>query len=378
VNELRMFQPKKALFLFTVMICVLALSTISGTKGGATEEGVNITLTTEQGFSAIGPDKDLARYTLSVVDDEGNPIPYSHVSYTLETPKKNMLFSTDFPIVEGTTLMQSDLVLEDGTYTFDYLIPIRGEYRLMVNAQPTEKSPITFSPTEKEVRFTINENPEEVVNGFILFGIVSLIGLISGFIFARSRYRVQGALLLLILIFSVQPIAQAHENDEQGETSGGVEWIGGEVMNDDVHLSVDFNPKGATVGELTTISGEVQDHKEQLIENIKVKITTYHIEDEKVMFEGEFLSLDGTFSWNNQFFDGAEHKVIVTATPTSESIDFKPITTEYVIDVTGINPPNTVIVKTMIFLLLLTFLGMGIGYQTTKKLRQRKQHYEAA
>jgi hypothetical protein len=166
---------------------------------------------------------------------------------------------------------------------------------------------------------------------------------------------------LLFILFN-QSLVYAEDHNQSVEKR---------VANDSSELIITFTPGKATVGELTTISGEVRDKQNGLVPNVKVKITTHHVEDDKPMFSGEFLSLDGTFTWDNQFFDGAEHNVIVTASPTEESIQFEPITSEYLIDVEGYHPPKTIVVKTLLFLILITAISMMLAYVITKRWSQR-------
>jgi hypothetical protein len=166
----------------------------------------------------------------------------------------------------------------------------------------------------------------------------------------------------LLFIFFNQALVYAEDHIQSVEKK---------VTNDSSELVVTFTPSKATVGELSTISGEVRDKQNELVPNVKVKITTHHIEDDKPMFSGEFLSLDGTFTWDNQFFDGAEHNVIVTVSPTEESMQFEPLTSEYLIDVEGHHPPKTIVVKTLLFLILITAISMILAYVITKRWSQR-------
>jgi hypothetical protein len=173
--------------LFMNIVILLSLLLVPTVSKAAEDISVKITASPE--ISSIGPDVDLAKYTISVLDQSGEPIPYTKMLFTLDAPKKGWFFSTDFPLVEGTRLMESEVVLEDGTYTFDYIAPIRGEYQLNVKVSSTEKTPIAFSPQEKEITFHLNENKNEVVNAIILIAILIGIGIVLGVIFAKSRYR---------------------------------------------------------------------------------------------------------------------------------------------------------------------------------------------
>ena len=324
----------------------------------AEAHAVRINFTTQPECSEIGPDNTLARYTLSVVDDAGVPVRDVRLKYTLHAPPKNAFFSTDFPIVEGTPLMEADVVVPDGSMSFDYLTPIRGEYRLVVEAHSTAET-AAFAPVTDEIRYRIAENADEVRNGFLLFALLFGIGLTSGFVIARPRFArpvlVTASLLLLFSMGSRD--AWAH-GQKHGATPAGP--AGGTTTSDSVALSVDFEPDGGRVGEFVTIRGDVRDAAGQSLPGAKISIRLHHIEDDKTMYEGSFIAPGGRFEWKNQFFDGAEHRVFVTASPLVDGA-FTPVTFESVIDVEAIDPPNAIIIRTWIFLVGLTAAGMACG-----------------
>ena len=84
-----------------------------------------------------------------------------------------------------------------------------------------------------------------------------------------------------------------------------------------------------------------------------------HIEDDKEVFStSSGRSIDGTWVWGQQFFDGAEHRVHIKATaPNGESL-----ATEMTVAVQGISPPAGSIVRSMAILLFVVAVGMIAGY----------------
>lgn len=149
------------------------------------EEKIQVKLTAQPDFTAILPDEDLVKFALSVYDSQGQPVNNVKIEYQLESPAKSRLISTDFPVVEGTRLMEGSLLSNSGTWLFEYLLPIRGQYHLKVKVSPTKDS-INFTPVTKEIDFNINEKPSEVRNALLLSGGLLILGLISGIIIGRS------------------------------------------------------------------------------------------------------------------------------------------------------------------------------------------------
>jgi hypothetical protein len=96
-----------------------------------------------------------------------------------------------------------------------------------------------------------------------------------------------------------------------------------------------------------------------------ITVDLHHIEDDKTMYHASFLAPDGVFAWRNQFFDGAEHRVRVTAAP-KDGTSWKPVMSDQVIDVEAIDPPGPVVAKSLAFLVGMTAFGMALGAGATR------------
>ncbi len=71
--------------------------------------------------------------SLLITGADGRPINQGFVEIRLDAPKPGRFFSTDFPFIEGSRLSEMRLALRQGRATWNYLLPIRGEYRLAVD-----------------------------------------------------------------------------------------------------------------------------------------------------------------------------------------------------------------------------------------------------
>lgn len=192
---------------------------------------------------------------------------------------------------------------------------------------------------------------------------------------------IQILIINLILLITLTSSLQAQELP-QGEAGGGhgspgkadTNPVVHTVENNQVKFSVTLNPGVSTVGHLTKITGQIMDKATgRPVTNVRVQIDALHIEDNKTMLHTEFLASDGSFSFENQFFDGAEHLLTVTAEPAnSSSVGFVPLKNQFTEEVIGVQPPTDVKIKTMVFLLALVAAGMAAGAAGAKSRKSRR------
>src|SRR5262249_54840289 len=70
--------------------------------------------------------------TLLVTGADGKPVVNGNMRIRLAAPEPHWFFSTDFPLVEGSRLLDMTVPLRQGRVEWRYLFPIRGQYRLSV------------------------------------------------------------------------------------------------------------------------------------------------------------------------------------------------------------------------------------------------------
>lgn len=170
-------------------VCLVAL--LCSAPGALfSDSGASIQYELKPAADRIGPDVDVAQLVLRVRTATGDPIP-ARLQVELDAPPRNMLVSTDFPIVEGTRLMRAEAATDaSGEHALRYLFPIRGEYRLRVVATPLDPS---IAPIRQEFAFSLRENPGEVFNLFLLMGVLFVFGGLAGIVFGRSAVADQAA-----------------------------------------------------------------------------------------------------------------------------------------------------------------------------------------
>jgi hypothetical protein len=117
----------------------------------------------------------------------------------------------------------------------------------------------------------------------------------------------------------------------------------------------------ATVGELSYFEGKFDTVGQG---PILVQFNAVKLEDGAQILTLTSRSSDGTYQFGAQFFDGAEHEVTILAIdPANGSILAEQKTT---VEVEAFNPPASVKIKTMAFLLAVMAIGMIIGVGLTR------------
>ena len=167
-------------------ICLVGI-VLHGWVGFSQSPHSTVQLTTEPPISQILPFEAEAatplgsnrvqspvRLMLSAVDAAGKPLENAKVNLQILTPTPNPLLHTDFPIVEGTELLNVEARAQEGKLQVQQILPIRGKYQLVVNVMPLVAD--AFTPIRQTLTLPVSENPLK----FRYFTIVAVILLVVG------------------------------------------------------------------------------------------------------------------------------------------------------------------------------------------------------
>lgn len=298
-----------------------------------------VSVTTVPPMDQIKPDADLVETTIQIPPDSSYEI-------FVRTPPSHWWISTDFPMVENTLLYHFRGFSKTGTVQFKTIYPIRGEYpiELLVNG------------TKHQVSIQLNETPAELVNMGIFLAALFVIGIVGGQIFLRGAQAksvsVGFALFFAVLVFpGMNEVYGGHPAPEHKNEN----W----VEKDGIYeLQVQFDSGYAVVGDQVDFKITLLSQGKKVEFPYSVEIKTFHMEDETIMFHGEFEADAAETLQTMQFFDGAETKTTFTVFADGKQL----VSANGVIDVAGIDPPTSVVVKTMILLSFVLLGGMAIGF----------------
>lgn len=265
--------------------------------------------------SAIVPDQDLVELRVRVTRG-GEPARDVDLSYRLYAPPRTFWFSTDFPVVEGTPLLDGTVTLPAGVHETAMVLPIRGPYRFETRVEGPRGS------ASKTVRFDVNENPREKGYLAVFLGVLLLIGAAAGYLVSRASTPPGPAglmvgLLSLGLMTAAGPTAvHAHgAGDWDPETlreETGFHGTTGERV-----LDVDLFPRPVRVGELLSVRLRVRspgdpdrahDHPDAVV---RADARFVHAEGGLEMIRQAVFLEEGRARFDVQLFDGAPHYLVV-------------------------------------------------------------------
>jgi hypothetical protein len=300
-------------------------------------EDISIYLKASPRLALLYPYSDPATLTLLVTGADGKPVAQGRVAIRLEAPEAGRFFSTDFPLVEGSRLLDMSLPLRQGRAEWKYLFPIRGQYRLTVEfAAPDGRK------TNKTFPLTIRENKQK----WVFLAIVSLalfaLGVIAGRIFtsSRSRRKREFSVCLLFLLGGLTAIEIAvAQEPERGRQFG---WL-------------EIDP--ATVGNPSKVRWRLGGEENVDSRGVLLTLTIAHLEKNKTVFSVERLPVEGEIAMDFQFTDGAEYRVSSIAYVTGGRL----LRTEQSIAVSGVEPPARAMIPAIGFFLAVIALGLGVG-----------------
>ncbi len=299
-----------------------------GTACGADE--LNVYFKTTPRIELLRPFYDPADLSLLVTGRDGRPVEQGSVNIRLDAPKPGRIFSTDFPLIEGTRLTEMRLPLRQGRASWKLLLPIRGDYRLTVDVASADgrKASKTFN-------FTIRENEKKwlALGGFCagLF----VLGFLAGRIFtgAIGPAVAIGALLLLSI-----PTASVGAQADR---------VAGKAL-------LQIEP--ATVGRLALVRWSRGNDTAAPLPAL-LTLTIEHLEKEKITFAIERVPVAREFAVKFQFTDGARYRVRTLAQVPGEA----PLHNEQVVDVTGVAPSARMTAPALGLFIALIGLGLGLG-----------------
>lgn len=344
-------------------------------NGGPVSAAPSVVLETDPTLGEVVPFSEPTTLSLTALGDDGQPLDAVNLDLTLLTPPKTPWWTSDFPIVEGTKLLELSLAADQGTVELQKTLPIRGQYQLQVTVSP--QVPGSFESYSETLMLQVPENPIKYRNVAILLSILFAVGMGGGWVIGgkqtvmpgeRAPRRVQwllsGAAFTAIAVMLYLSIAaekaDAHGGDhkvvqpEAAIANPIPETVTAEITDQAI----------ATVGQAIPVAITLADASGQPIEDAVLAIEARSVEyGRAVMAFTAQSNAEGEFTWRQQFFDGAPHQIIVDVAPAPGSeAEFEPFTMAKTIDVTGIAPPVATRLISLTYFTLFLAMGMGVGY----------------
>ncbi|MDH3443824.1 MAG: hypothetical protein OEN50_07875 [Deltaproteobacteria bacterium] len=279
-----------------------------------------------------------ASLALRVARPDGQPAPDGWVRVRLDAPPPGMFVSTDFPVVEGTKLLEMRVPVINGKAEWWQVFPIRGEYRLAAEFEST-----AGSKTIKVFEFDVYESYWKwLVFGAFTSGLF-FAGIIAGRIFSapREEKRSQiGPVLLFVLICC----GASGENASAGEAPAPSYGANLEIAS-------------ATVGMPATIHWRLDPVGVVDKPAAKLTVTITQLEKNLSVFILENIPVAGEFAFDYQFTDGSDHRVTAIAKTDYGAT----VSQEQIVSVNAVPPPLPAKLKATLLFLAVIGAGLGLG-----------------
>lgn len=322
---------------------------------------------------------------LQAIDAAGDPLKDAKIHLQILTPPKSPWFTTDFPIVEGTELLELEVDAPQGELQFQQILPIRGTYQLLVEVIPQVES--EFTPIKQTLTLSVSENSVKYRNLFILAVILLAVGFGGGWVIGERQLPQSGEIvsqrvrLLLsssivvaiaaLLVFNISAeLAHSQDHQHQNKLQADVPSM---LQSQGLQLKLSAN-NYATVGQPNTLIVQATDVATSQPVNdvvLDVKVTQTGADDQVFSYQGK-PDASGQLAWRQQFFDGAPHHVEVEVAPQSGSTrQFQPFQIAQDVEVEGIEPPLVTRLISLAYFTSLIGLGLALGFWQQRK-RNRK------
>ncbi len=328
-------------------------------------------------YLGSGQYKPPVQLKLQARDATGAPLQNARFRMQILTPAPTPWFTTDFPIVEGTKLLDIEGDAPTGEFQMQQVFPIRGTYQLQVNVTPIVAN--AFAPIEQTLKLTVPENPLKFRYFPFVLAVLLAIGFIGGWIIGgrqeiqtgeiaprRVRLLLSGVTLLAItalLFFEVSAeFAQAHSGMTMPEETTATN-NSGLIQSQGMKLELTGDASTA-VGKTASFQAKLVDSQtNQPLSDAIFAVKATQLEKNWVAFAYQGVpDARGTLTWREQLFDGAPHKIEVNVLPKpNSSRQFQPFQAAREIEVEGIAPPMTVRLVGLLYFTVVLVLGLVIG-----------------
>jgi hypothetical protein len=314
--------------------------------------------------------------TLQAVDAAAKPLANAKISLQILTPPRNPWLTTDFPIVEGTKLLQMNAAAPDGKLEIQQILPIRGNYQLLVKVSPLVAN--TFAAYEQSLNLNVRENPIKYKYFVAIAAILLSLGLLGGWVIGGQEELQQGeiapqsvrlllsaltvvAIITLIVINISAEVAEAHGSGHNSNSTETIAPSSQKSQGLEINLEGD---KNATVGKLANLALQVKDTATgQPITDVALQVKAIATEHNLTVFDYKGIpDEEGKLIWLEQFFDSSPHKIEVEATPLAgSSRQFAPVKVAQEVEVETIAPPMYIRLIGLFYFTAFVGIGMAIG-----------------
>jgi hypothetical protein len=235
---------------------------------------------------------------LQAQDAAGKSLQNTQFHLQILTPEPTPWFTTDFPIVEGTKLLDIVGDAPTGEFLVQQVFPIRGEYQLKITVNPTVAD--AFTPIEQTLNLTVPENPLKFRYFPVLIAVLLAIGFGGGWIIGGGqKTKIQAGeiapqpvrlLLSGVTVLAISALLFFNINAELVKAQSGMESEKSTANNSSLIESQGLRleltgDKSTTVGQMAAFQAKITDSKtNQPVSDVIVAIKSTQLENNWVAF----------------------------------------------------------------------------------------------
>jgi len=339
-----------------------------------------VQLQTEPPLAEVIPDDTVVKFQLQAIGTEEQPLTDANLKVRILTPAKTPWFSSDFPIVEATELLELEAIAPQGNLEFEQVLPIRGNYTVEVAVNP--KVTGAFEAFNRSLTVIVPENPVKYRNLAILAIILLGVGFGSGWLLGGNQTVGDReiapqpvrmllstmtiiAIAVLLLVNWNAEVAASHVHTEVGAVPDSPPAI---AQNEAIQVEL-LGDIQAVVGNLATKAVKITNPNGEPMTDVRVNVESVALESDALMFAYQGTpDATGKLTWQEQFFDGAPHSVTATVTPIENaSREFEPLQVSQEIEVEGIAPPLLVRFISLLYFTLIFVVGLSAGFWVRRR-----------
>lgn len=288
--------------------------------------------------------------------------------FKIQMPPETPWLSTDFPLVEGKTLLEMETPMPDsGKWSVKPMLPIRGNYTI-----PTGIYEGLRCIREADLKLQVNENPSKFWYFAGLAVVLLLIGLGGGWVIGGKQQLNPEQLLpkkvevllngvALMAVFSMLALAISAEMHIHQSCAHEMD-----KKKSDLNIARDTRYQIAVSGDHDTVVGNLSKFEIQALDlktmkpagGLPIKVSVQQLEENfPVLSFTAFADEVGKVSWKESFFDGAPHRVEAQVDgPKSASLK-----TWVTVSVEAIHPSLVRRLITFAYMIVFLLVGMLLG-----------------
>jgi len=317
-------------------------------------------------------------------DAAGKPLANARFHLQILAPAPTPWFTTDFPVVEGTKLLDMNAKAPNGEFVMQQVFPIRGNYQVQVNVTPMVEN--AFTPIEQNQNLSVSENPLKVAYFPVILAILLAIGFGGGWVIGAKqeiksgeaaprpvRLLLSGVTVLAIVALLFFNINAELSKNHQHESADASTDQSGLVQSQGLKLEL-TGDRQAAVGQLASFQAKLTDSQtNQPVSDVTLSIKSTQLENNWVAFAYQGVpEQNGVLTWQEQFFDGSPHKVEVAVLPNPNSDrQFSSFQANQEIDVETVAPPMFIRLVGLFYFTSVVVLGLVVGLWVQKRRLQK-------